>query len=104
MIGGVLRRAAENIDTARCQAVLRADRDTAKRLLILQTRVLVEAEYADNISHGMSKVQRRALPPGATIGWLMRHCAATRETRRALGVSVPDVEHVDILGLKGLAA
>jgi len=102
--GDPFRCAADDIDNARCQAVLRGDIDTAKRLQILCDRVLVEAEYAENFRHGMPMVRRRVLPQGATVGWLLRHCAATREARRALGVSVPHLGVSDIAEARGLAA
>jgi len=99
-----LHEAVGLIDEARSRAVLRGDEQQAMRLDVLASRVELEAEYDTNVAAGLPMVWRRDLLAGCTIGWLFRYCAATREARRALGVSVPKAGQVDIVTLNGLAA
>jgi hypothetical protein len=104
MTRDLLRHAAGHLDDARVRAVLRGDPEAASRLAALHDRVLVEVEYANGVDSGLPMVRRRTLPAGTTVGWLMRHCPATRAARHALGVHVPDVGVYDVADAKGLAA
>src|SRR5262245_26212443 len=100
-----LRRAAELVDEERSRAELRGDEQQAMRLGVLAGRVESEAHYTENVAAGLPVVRRRALPPGCTIGWLLKFCAVTRVNRRLLGVQVPDLpEDVTIGEVMGAAA
>jgi len=95
----------ELIEDARSLAVLHGDEHAALRLGVLADRVEAEAEYSDNVAAGLPLVRRRELPPGCTIGYLLRYCAVTRANRRALGVHVPDVgADVTFADIAGVAA
>jgi hypothetical protein len=85
-----LREAAGVVDLARSLAELRGDVDAARRLGLLRDRVYDEAEYAARVDHGAPIVRRRTIPAGATVGWLLEFCVATRAHRAALGLDVPE--------------
>lgn len=79
------------IGRARSQRMLAADHDGARRLARLAELVAEEAEYLDGIEHHGLPVTDRAYPPGACLGWLLRHDAHVRRLRELHGLPIPEV-------------
>jgi hypothetical protein len=88
-----LAGAAELISKAQQAAMLRGDTLAADRLSSLVLTVEHEREYEHNLDLGYDVVQRRTdAPGGASLGWFVKNDTHTRAARRALGLSVPDVD------------
>ena len=89
MLADELIAASETFALA-AEVVLEREPKASERLCRFARAARAEAIYLRSVEFGYPAVRRRGLPPGASIGWLFRNCAVTRQNRRSIGLTVPD--------------
>jgi hypothetical protein len=87
----LLARAAVAIGRESTVRLLAGDRDGGARLALLAQLVHEEAELLEGEEKWSLPRLDRGAPPGATVGWFLRHDAHTRRARQLLGLPNPYV-------------
>ena len=84
-----LAQAAALVEEAFEAAEGRGDTRRAQRLRELLDLVSAEAQVEELVGDG-PEPEPLSIPPGASVGWLMRHEPHVRQLRRIRGLEVPD--------------
>lgn len=88
-----LMDAAALVADVRAERLLAGDTDTAARLAELHRHLADEHEYLIGIEQFDLPTTDRTYPPGACIGFLLRHDPHVRALRRLRGLPVPEEVH-----------